>query len=283
MNVERVNHKTLELFGARDFKEFTASMDSVIICDLQHIYADLLTQLWEKGEFFVQSSMNRTLSGEYIYLQVRGYALPDHKHDWGKVLVSTEDITLYKKALQREEEHRKLAESLFSHSPTALLMENFNPIKIMLNELRDQGVVQLEDYLNQHPEFVQRCLASLQILDANRSALDLLQAPSKNYLAQHYEQVLIHECMPNVMRHNLLHMWQGVLSTQQESCFIDFAGHTHHVYLQLTVLPNHEHDWSRVQVVLTDITAMKKAEQHLKFLSEHDSLINLYNRAALYT
>ena len=223
MNVERVNHKTLELFGAHDFKEFTASMDSVIICDLQHIYADLLTQLWEKGEFFVQSSMNRTLSGEYIYLQVRGYALPDNKHDWGKVLVSTEDITLYKKALQREEEHRKLAESLFSHSPTALLMENFNPIKIMLNELRDQGVVQLEDYLNQHPEFVQRCLASLQILDANRSALDLLQAPSKNYLAEHYQQVLIHECMPNVMRHNLLHMWHGCAQYSTRKLFYRFC------------------------------------------------------------
>lgn len=278
VNVKRVNHKTLELFGARDFAEFTASMDSFIICDFQHIYADLLTQLWEKGEFFVQSSMNRTLSGDYIYLQVRGYVLPDHQHDWAKVLVSTEDITLYKKALQREEEHRKLAESLFNHSPAALLMENFHPIKVMLNQLRDEGIVQLENYLDQHPEFIQRCLASLQILDANQSALDLLRAPSKSYLSLHYQQALVHDSMPNVMRYNLLQMWQGNLSTKQESCFIDFEGNTHHVYLQLTVLPNHEHDWSRVQVALTDITAMKQAEQHLKFLSEHDSLTNLYNR-----
>jgi len=36
--------------------------------------------------------------------------------------------------------------------------------------------------------------------------------------------------------------------------------------LQFSVLPNHERDWSRVLVALTDITARKKVKAHLEYL-----------------
>src|SRR4029077_12038351 len=43
--------------------------------------------------------------------------------------------------------------------------------------------------------------------------------------------------------------------------------------------PAHEHDWSLVQVALTDITARKKAEAYLEYLGQHDVLTKLYNRS----
>jgi GGDEF domain-containing protein len=52
-----------------------------------------------------------------------------------------------------------------------------------------------------------------------------------------------------------------------------------HVHLQFAVLPGHEHDWSLVQVSLTDITARKKAEAYLEFLGKHDALTRLRNRS----
>ena len=52
-----------------------------------------------------------------------------------------------------------------------------------------------------------------------------------------------------------------------------------HLHLQFSVLPGHEHDWSLVQVALTDITARKKAEAYLEFLGRHDTLTRLYNRS----
>ena len=51
------------------------------------------------------------------------------------------------------------------------------------------------------------------------------------------------------------------------------------MHLQFSVLPGHEHDWSLVQVALTDITARKKAEAYLEFLGKHDVLTKLYNRS----
>jgi diguanylate cyclase (GGDEF)-like protein len=45
------------------------------------------------------------------------------------------------------------------------------------------------------------------------------------------------------------------------------------------VIPGREHDWSLVQVALTDITARKKAEAYLEYLGKHDVLTRLYNRS----
>ena len=49
--------------------------------------------------------------------------------------------------------------------------------------------------------------------------------------------------------------------------------------LHFSVFPGREHDWARVQVALTDITARKKAEAYLEYLGKHDVLTKLYNRA----
>jgi len=44
------------------------------------------------------------------------------------------------------------------------------------------------------------------------------------------------------------------------------------------VFPDREHDWSLVQIALTDITARKKAEAYLEYLGSHDALTKLCNR-----
>lgn len=43
--------------------------------------------------------------------------------------------------------------------------------------------------------------------------------------------------------------------------------------------PGYEHNWSVVQVALTDITARKKAENYLEYLGKHDVLTKLHNRS----
>lgn len=57
------------------------------------------------------------------------------------------------------------------------------------------------------------------------------------------------------------------------------GGEDLHLHLQFSVFPGHEHDWSLVQVALTDITARKRAEAYLEYLGKHDVLTKLYNRS----
>jgi diguanylate cyclase (GGDEF)-like protein len=80
-------------------------------------------------------------------------------------------------------------------------------------------------------------------------------------------------------REQLIDLWNGKLFQQREVVNYALDGSELHVLLQFSVLPGHEHDWSLVQVALTDITARKKAEAYLEYLGKHDVLTKLYNRS----
>ena len=158
VKVIKVNQKTLDLFGSLNFADFTENSKTLIVADFYDINIELIVQMWEKREFSVLSSLYHSCSEKSFHLRVSGYVLPNPTDNWSQVLISTEDLTSYQHALDREEFSRKLAESFFNHSPAALLMENFNPIKSMLDKLRQKGIENLETYLDSHPNFTLHCL-----------------------------------------------------------------------------------------------------------------------------
>ena len=85
--------------------------------------------------------------------------------------------------------------------------------------------------------------------------------------------------MQEHFREQLVDLWQGKLFQQREVVNYALDGSALHFHLQFSVLPGNEHDWSLVQVALTDITARKKAEAYLEYLGQHDVLTKLYNRS----
>ena len=80
-------------------------------------------------------------------------------------------------------------------------------------------------------------------------------------------------------KEQLIDLCDGKLFQRREVVNYTLEGAELHVYLQFSVLPGHEHDWSLVQVALTDITARKRAEAYLEYLGKHDVLTKLYNRS----
>jgi diguanylate cyclase (GGDEF)-like protein len=80
-------------------------------------------------------------------------------------------------------------------------------------------------------------------------------------------------------REQLIDLWANKLFQQREVVNYALDGTKLHLLLQFSVLPSHEHDWSRVQVALTDITARKKAETYLEYLGTHDVLTRTLNRS----
>ena len=85
--------------------------------------------------------------------------------------------------------------------------------------------------------------------------------------------------MQRHFREQLIDLWQGKLFQQREVVNYSLNGDELHLHMQFSVLPGHEHDWSLVQIALTDITARKRAEAYLEFLGKHDVLTKLYNRS----
>src|SRR6202000_1081719 len=108
--------------------------------DMFENHVEELVQLWEGKGRFQSNTVNYTLKGRRLDIQLKAVILPGHEADWRNVLLATEDVT------ERENARRRLAMSeaysrgLFEHSPVSLWVEDFSAIKRLLDELRARGI-----------------------------------------------------------------------------------------------------------------------------------------------
>jgi diguanylate cyclase (GGDEF)-like protein len=204
--------------------------------------------------------------------------LPAHVHDWSRVLVAIEDITARTQAGARLAQAERYARGLFEDSPVSLWVEDFSAIKRLLDDVRARGIEDFRVFTQVHPEFVERCMTEIRVIDVNQRTLDMFMAPDKPTLLTNLDQVFRDE-MVAPFTEQLIDLWNGKLMQHREVVNYKMGGELINVLLQLSVLPGAEDDWSLVQVGLIDITARKKAEAYLEYLGKHDVLTRLRNRA----
>ena len=278
IRIIEVNAKTHELFGSRDLAHLVENLDAVFRDDMMDTHGEEMIQLWDGRLEFSNVSVNYSLAGRRIDIQMTGRVLPAHEDDWSRVLVAIEDVTDRETARRAHADSARYAQGLFEHSPVSLWVEDFSRIKLLLDEVREQGIIDFRVFTDVHPEFVERCMAEIKVLDINRQTLTLFGAEQKPALLNRLNDVFRDDMLVH-FREQLVDLWAGKLFQTREVANYALDGTLVYVLLQFSVLPGHEHDWSLVQVALTDITARKKAEAYLEFLGKHDELTKLYNRS----
>ncbi|MBN9138845.1 MAG: histidine kinase, partial [Phyllobacterium sp.] len=123
IRVIKVNKKTLSLFEAVDFSELVANLGAIFRDDMLQTHVQELAQLWQgKGEFS-SDTVNYSLSGKRLDIQLRGKVLPGYETSWEKVLISIEDVTDREEARRQHAASQRYAEGLFEHSPVSLWVE----------------------------------------------------------------------------------------------------------------------------------------------------------------
>lgn len=93
-----------------------------------------------------------------------------------RMCLSVEGTTMDNRSLRdlraSEERYRRLLQ----HLPTALLQVDAREIGRVFSAMRAEGVEDLQSYLDEHPELVDRANATVTVTDANRSAAKLFGA-----------------------------------------------------------------------------------------------------------
>ena len=271
IRVLQVNRRTLALFEADDLAHLSANLGSVFRGEMLDSHINELVALFDGQTEFASSTVNYTLTGRRLDIQLRGSVLPGHEQTLGRVLLTTEDVTA-------REDARRYAEGIFEHSPVSLWVEDFSQIKVMLDDVRARGIVDFRVFTDVHPEFVRQAMSEIKVIEVNQATLDLFAAPDRFTLLQRLSDVL-RDDMEKHFREQLIELWNNNLFHHREVVNYALDGSERHVLLQFSVLPGHEQDWKLVQVALTDITARKKAEAYLEYLGKHDVLTKLHNRA----
>jgi len=278
IRVLEVNRRTLEQFEAESLAHLVANLDKVFRDDMLTSHAEELVQLWDGNGAFYSEGVNYTLSGTRMDIRLKAVVLPGHENTWERVLLAIEDVTEQESAKRRLAASEAYARGLFEHSPVSLWVEDFSVIKRLLDEVRDRGISDFRVFIDVHPDFIERCMSEIRVIDVNRQTLAMFGAPDKRTLLGRLDDVFRDE-MKHHFKEQLIDLWHGKLFQQREVVNYSLTGEALHVYLQFSVLTGHERNWNQVQVALTDITARKKAEAYLEYLGKHDVLTKLHNRA----
>ena len=278
LKIVRVNRRTLELFGATDLQNLIANLDRVFRDAMIEPHINELVALWDGQLRFSSQTVNYSLNGERLDIIVNGSVLPGHESDWSRVLVAIEDVSQRTRAERGLAQAERYARGLFENSPVSLWVEDFSTIKALIDDVRAQGIEDFRVFTQVHPEFVERCMMEIRVIDVNQRTLDMFRAPDKATLLKSLDQVFRDEMQPPFTE-QLIDLWNGKLFQHREVINYGLDGERINVLLQFSVLPGAEEDWSLVQVALIDITARKKAEAYLEYLGKHDVLTKLRNRA----
>ena len=276
--VLKVNQKTLQVLGAASQDELIARLPEVFRDDMLESMAAELNHLWSGNLDFSNQTVNYALDGRRIDVHIHVRVLQGHEGAWDRVLVSLQDITpevTAKAELKRSEAH---ARNLFDYSPVSLWVEDFSGVKVLLDEARKLGIEDFRIFISVHPEFVDRCMEAIKVLDVNRQTLSMFAATSKAELLDKLGMVFRDE-MHTSFADQLLDLWHGKTVQMREVVNYSLAGELINIHMQFAVMAGHEATWDQVLVSLVDITARKKAEAYLEYLGKHDSRTRLRNRA----
>jgi diguanylate cyclase (GGDEF)-like protein len=147
-----------------------------------------------------------------------------------------------------------------------------------MNEKEKDVDGDLCDYLNEHPEELIDLLKMANIIDLNDASLVLFKANDRADLQQNLHTLLSSES--HLAAINILcAMQRGGTSFECEMIYQPIKGRKIYTITKLSVIPGFEKDWSRVLFSNMDITDRKLAEERLQYISLHDLMTTVYNRA----
>lgn len=278
IRVLQVNRRTLEMYKARSLEHLVDDLDAVFRDDMLTTHIEELVQLWDGKTSFSSKAVNYALSGERLDIELKGTVLHGYESNWERVLLAIEDITEKEQAKRQLELSEAYARGLFEDSPVSLWVEDFSAVKRLLEEVRANGIEDFRVFTDVHPEFIERFMREIRVIDVNRHTLELFCASDKETLLDNLDRVF-RDDMRIHFREQLIDLWNGKLFQRYEVINYALTGDLLHLHLQFSVIPGHEDDWDLVLVALTDITARKKAEAYLEYLGKHDVLTKLYNRS----
>lgn len=216
IRVVKVNRRTLTLFGAADVDHLVANLARAFRDDMLTMHADELEQLWSSKARFVSQAVNYTLDGKRLDVLLKAVILPGHEDTWDRVLVTIEDITELETMRRKTAESELYTRGLFEHLPVSLWVEDFSSVKSLFDDVRERGIVNYRTFTSVHPEFIERCMQEIHVLDVNQHTLRMFAAPDKATLLARLPDVF-RDDMQQHFQEQLIELWEGKLFHQREA------------------------------------------------------------------
>ncbi len=175
------------------------------------------------------------------------------------------DITEQHAAQRELSRSQDRYQRLFESAGVSLWEVDLSAVKDAIESVRQQGSVNLREYLAEHPEFVSHCLGLVRVVDVNHSTLRMFGARSKRDLVQNLTRVS-DESTHEVFKEELLAIAEDRTEFETEITLRSLTGERIDAMISMRFPQSGQPDvpdssFDSVLVSLTDITLRRQAEQ----------------------
>ena len=165
LNITEINEQTLHLFGATDREQLLEAMPGLWLPRLDDWVSARLAR--ESGaRYYSKETVIRRLDGSTadILFSV-AFSNPDDPESFSTV--GAIDITEEKRVKKALEESERKYRTLVQYMPIALVQIDVRELLADFTKLRDEGVKDLEAYIDANPEFLQHAMQIIRVEEGN--------------------------------------------------------------------------------------------------------------------
>jgi diguanylate cyclase (GGDEF)-like protein/PAS domain S-box-containing protein len=276
------DHKIVEanpsfekLFGYTSSEISGESLDDLISTEALYNEAVEISRAVTSGTISRKVTRRKKKDGSLIDVEIFGVPVIEGGETIGAIGLY-HDISEQVNIDQALKESEARFKSLFIDSPISLMEADFSDVKNALNELPED--TNFSEMILDDKTIIKKLARSVKINDMNQEALDFFSVQTKE---EALENIIVGLSEQNLgFFQNVISAFEkGESQFEQEIEQKNKDGETISGIIQLSLAPGYQDNWGKVFVSIVDITERRLAEKKLHFMSFHDALTGLYNRA----
>ena len=254
MELLNLNQSARELFG---LSAADTDTDTFLANFSQHFGKSSIDDLRDKKLFLEK----QTDPAEYWVSTWFSYEQNDTKFHFISLKDITEIVNTINARSQFEQEQRY--RFLFDNVPVPLWEEDFSEFLAYLEQLKSEGVDDLEVYFRENPDESAKFLNKVKILDVNQCCIEKNGVRDKEELLGKLEESLMTKSKEMIIEENVA-LIKGETRFEGETSRVTLDGRRLDMRVQLQIPEQYKKNWQRVLVSTQDITKTKQAEIALK-------------------
>jgi PAS domain S-box-containing protein len=176
-----VNEQSVALFGRRDKVEMLASLAPYWPEESFPVYAASVVAAVRGLPHFATETRLTSIDGREFDVWFTA-CFPPEMVSRGKLLIGIIDISHDKRAQVALEESEFRYRGLFHFLPVAMVQLDRRPLAKIFGTLQRQGVRDLREYFNAHPDFFEHACNSVPVVEVNSRAVTLFDAEDASQL-----------------------------------------------------------------------------------------------------